>query len=442
MPWRRLALALALPATVGDRLHRDVPASVADQFVVAGSSLIFHIALARWLGASGYGTFVVWQAAILILGGVQVALVLDPMSVLVGGHKATERAQYVKTIVRYQRVLSLALCPACLAVAAVAYSGSLPSNAWLSLLALPAILAQAFYRRAAYAVGAPDRALEQGIAFAVVLLAGVYGFRAFEILDVATAFAALALAATVSAVVGAVRLTSASSPGSTSPATLRSIHASHWRLGKWGLAETLVHTMGTTVYAPLIAYFASLADAGAFRAIQILFLPLGHGLVALTLLLLPMLSELRSGLGMARMRQAAKRIVLGLAVIAFAYTALVGAIAPWLVGALYGAGAYGEVLWMAPWLAAAAAFAALSSVFSMVFRAALQPNWVFWTSAARSLSTLSLGLGLALWLGFAGLVVGWAISAAAATSVALWLFVYRWPHSGFDNASAVGGGTQ
>ncbi|MCH8921704.1 MAG: hypothetical protein IIA67_00995, partial [Planctomycetes bacterium] len=53
------------------------------------------------------------------------------------------------------------------------------------------------------------------------------------------------------------------------------------------------------MYAPLIAYFASLADAGAFRAIQILFLPLGHGLVALTLLLLPMLSELRGRFGLA-----------------------------------------------------------------------------------------------------------------------------------------------
>src|SRR2546426_3951545 len=83
--------------------------ATADQGLISGANFFLNILLARWLSPAGYGAYALVFYIVLLLTSVHQALVLEPMSVLGGALESLERPDYVRTLLRMNAILGIAL---------------------------------------------------------------------------------------------------------------------------------------------------------------------------------------------------------------------------------------------------------------------------------------------------------------------------------------------
>lgn len=245
---------------------------LADQAVISATNFITVIVLARALTPSDLGAFVLAYTGLLLLNGLQTALVTQPHNVLGQARSGPAYATYTSTSGVAQLGLALPLGGLALAAAAVAHAAGSATAAGILLALVPAIVTwqvQEFARRVLYT----ERRL--GAALLADLLS--YGGQAAVLVAlaaagrVAPAGAILVVAATsaLGAAFGGWKIRS-SLVRQFDRAALRE----NWEFGKWLGAAIAASWLAGHLYVYLSAIVLGPTATGALRATQVILGPL------------------------------------------------------------------------------------------------------------------------------------------------------------------------
>ena len=162
--------------------------------------------LARWVSPAEYGVFAITFSLFLLVSGLHVALILEPMNVLGAARPVSELGRYIGSLVQAHFLLTapISLILAAAAVVARDRNASLAGALGALAAVVPFLLLQWLLRQACYVQTRPDLAVRGSLVYVVALAAtfavlspvtGMLGplQAAFPALGVASLAAAVAL---------------------------------------------------------------------------------------------------------------------------------------------------------------------------------------------------------------------------------------------------------
>lgn len=247
--------------------------AVADQSVVSLVNFAANLALIRWGTQMEYGLFVAAQAVLLFMVGIHGALITTPMTVTLPRERGEHRGQWFLPLAVWP-----SLVPGVIGLAAIfAVQGI--ANWGLSLMPLAvgvsvasiAVLLREFMRAWFYSALQPATVLVMDIAYAAILLGGIW---LLMVNDPLTALGMVWILAVAAAVVGILalgmtlrHLGSGQKPEWTS--CLRVM-----KLGRWGVFGSIVTWCQTQSYIYLLMAFVGVSATARASASRIFFSPL------------------------------------------------------------------------------------------------------------------------------------------------------------------------
>ena len=401
--------------------------SIADQAIVSGANFALNILLARWLSPAEYGAFAIAFSILLFLSGFHNALILEPMSVIGPSQYREDLARYLGINLWIHGGITFGLSIILVffgVILNVMGNSRLISSLFGLSLAVPFILLYWLFRRACYLKTRPELAFKGSIFYTFILLLGLFGiwlgdwispFNAFLIMALASAGVSFTFWSLL-----AIRIKDVSSAG-TNPGLKVVLHQ-HWDYGKWVVGSSFVYWGAGAIYLPLIGVFAGLEEAGAFKAIQNLILPLGQTLTALGLLFIPRVSALSVSHGKVYLKRFSVRMSSIMVVIALIYVFIFILTGQQLIKILYCQEYYSQFLWLIPYIGVLAIIGAAQGGFSIALKATKRPDAIFWSQGGGSLATLTVGIFLLWQWGIRGAAVGYLISA----TIAMPILIYFW----------------
>lgn len=415
-----MALAEAERGRAG--LLRAALASLIEQGTGSGTNLLLNVLLARWLAPAEYGAFAVALAVHYAVGGLYLALVVEPMGVIAPRRYRERLPEYLGALLRAHVVASALAALGFTALAGgLAVVGSRVAPSALALAAAaPLMLLQWLFRHACYALSKPRVALAGAVAYAVALLAPVAGLRVAGAHGAITAAGALGLMAVASGAASAVMaaVLGVRVREGARFAVEEGLAAQHWRFGRWIAAATTVHGVGTGMLTPLVGGILGLEASGALRVLQNLFLPLQQAVSAIGMLALPIVARRAAEGGVAAARSATLRLLAVELAVSGAYAAcaaLFGQAALRLVYQRADYVAYGAML---PLLGVSMTVAAASQAFAISLRATERPDAILWSKVA-TLAAVAVAVPLVPRLGLRGALAG-LVAGGLAEAAVLW----------------------
>ncbi|MGD9245552.1 MAG: oligosaccharide flippase family protein [Desulfobacterales bacterium] len=391
--------------------------AVMDQGLFASSNFILNILLARWLTTTEYGAFAVAYTIFLLLGTFHTALITEPMLVFGSGKYKDCFFQYLRVLLRghwmFTSIVGLIFAAAALVFALTSHNPLTPALFGLTI-AGPFILFQWLMRRACYVNLQPQFAAYTGAVYMAVMLVGAYGLYHFTWLGAATALGIMAIASLVSGMWLVKRLITIQE--SRYSVTLQqNSRQDHWNYGKWALGTAMLTWIPGNINYLLLPIWGNLQDAGAYRALLNLFLPVMHITTALGGLLIP---TFVNAIGSTKFSKLICRLLILFVITPTIYWLVLGLTAEPLIKFLY-AGKYvqfSKLLWIAGLIPIIAAVVAVSGA---VLRALELPNKVFIAYACSTATMLTIGVSLLIMLGVSGALIGWLLSYAVTGAVLL-----------------------
>jgi len=285
-------------------------------------------------------------------------------------------------------------------------------------LTLPTLLLYWLARQGAYLLGRPAVAAFSSGLYAALVVAGAAGL---VVSGRASAWSFFLVQGGAGLVAGAVGLHRLGVRGrhltvGNFRAQARRLGRAQWEYGRWVLASAVVDWGATAAFAPLLAAFISLPAAGAFRALEQLFLPVTRVLQAGVLLAIPELARRFADQGARALRRPGL-ILTGVSLLALAAWSVVPLAAPErVVEVVFGAEyvAYSPLVF---WIAVATAFTTVRLWLDALSRAAVAPKLSFFAQLAATAVILVLARGLLEAYGAVGAAYLAAGSAAAGAFV-------------------------
>ena len=389
--------------------------AVMDQGLFATSNLILNILLARWITPAEYGAFTVSYTIFLLLGTFHTALITEPMLVFGSGKYKDCFFQYLRVLLRghclFTTIVGALFAAAALVFAVTTRSHLTPALFGLSI-AGPFILFQWLMRRACYVNMQPQFAAYSGAVYMVLMLLGAYGLYHFAWLGSATALGIMALSSLASGIWLVKKLTPIQE--SRYSGTLqKDSRQDHWEYGKWALGTAMLTWIPGNLNCLLLPIWGNLQDAGAYRALLNLFLPVMHITTAVGGLLIPTFVNVRDS---EKFSKLIYRLFILFIITPTIYWLILGLTAEPLIQFLYAEKYvyFSKLLWIAGLIPIIAAVVAVSGA---VLRALELPNKVFIAYAWSTATTLTIGVGLLIMLGVKGALIGWFLSYAVAGAV-------------------------
>jgi len=240
-----------------------------DQLVVSGSNFITGFLLARFLGAEGYGQYVLAYGFLLFVSGLQVALVISPMMITGPKLEAQESKAYYRSLFTLQMIFNL------IAGGGVYLLGSTIGEIYpewnIADLAMPlaaatvCFLTQDYFRRYFIANHQSGVALFNDILF--------HGFRVISLIYIGhylelnsdLAFRILVISSFIPFLVGAISIYT--SKGYTKDVrNYKTIFVEQWHFGKWLIANNLSYWGSSQLVVYMVAALVSVASVGAMNA--------------------------------------------------------------------------------------------------------------------------------------------------------------------------------
>ncbi len=316
---------------------------LADQTLISVTNLATMLILARTLGSSEFGVFVLAYTALLFLNGIQVALVTQPHNVLGQNRPVGDYVRYTSSTALGQVVLSATLSAGAMAGALAATSFSARAAAILLALA-PAIAAwqlQEFVRRVLYTEGR----LETAFAVDLVSYGGQVGtlLTLVSLTEIGAPSALYVVGATsaVGAALGGWKIRH-SLGRSADAAGLRE----NWIFGRWLAAALAASWLAGQLYIYLTAAMLGAAAAGGLKAAQIVLGPLNTFFLFLFTILPIGYARTRSRTGEAGLHRALTLTYAATAPFVLVYCLAVAILANPILRLLYGAtySRYGTVV--------------------------------------------------------------------------------------------------
>lgn len=276
----RLRRLLGRAGVGGRRPLRYALLGLADQSLIAATSFVTLVLVARAAGPSGFGAFVLVYALLQYGASLQTALITQPHNVLAPRDPAAY-VRYTSATARRQALLAGGAAAA-LAAAGGALAAAGSGAAPLVAAAAPALLAwQAleYVRRVLYTEG------RLGAAVAVDGLA--YGGQAAAVLALAAA-GSLSGPAALLAMAAALGAGAAAGAWATRASFRRGARADlgeHWAFARWLAGATSAYWLSAQIYPLLAAVVLGTEATGLMKAAFVLLGPLNVILILLDTLL-------------------------------------------------------------------------------------------------------------------------------------------------------------
>ena len=290
MSWiRSLSLRLSRPEV--RRITASSSLAVADQFLFALSQLIVNLGLARSLTPSDYGAFTLAYTTLLLFGTAHTALLTEPLMVFGSSKYTSSFRHYLKLLLAGHAIVTATFGLLLAAISALLYSSAVSLSTALMYVGLsgPFLLLPWLLRRACYVRLLAHAAALAGALHCGAMLVGLLWLANVGWLSIGSAFLLMAGSSLAASLLMVMFLRSAQRPEPTPPA-VKEVAVDHWHYGRWALGSGLLTWLQWSIYYFLLPHFATVAEAGALKAIMNLVLPVLHGYTALSMVLLPALS--------------------------------------------------------------------------------------------------------------------------------------------------------
>lgn len=401
-----------LPAapTIGHAV-RSAGWGVVDQGVYSLTNLVLTVLVATSVDAERFGAFAAVYATYLLVYGLVEGSVGNTFAVVYSGTPAARWRPALARAAGSAIVAGLVVGGA--SAAAGLLVGGPFGEAMVAFAAiLPALLLQAVWRTAFFAVGEPRRAVVNDLLWAVSQLAALAVVLGLGHDEVAWLVAAWGAGAVVGALVGVVQLGVRPAPSGT----VRWLRE-HRHLGLRFSGEFFVLYGSSQVVLLAIGPWAGLDEVGALRGAQVLFGPVQALLLSMRFALTPVF---------VRVRRSDPRRLVGAAVLAS--LALAGLALVWGLALLALPDAAGEALLGDSWAAARTVVPAMT--FQVVALGTMFGPFTGLRAREDAAATLRIGTATAVGILVLGLLgadatgatgAQWGISAAVAVGATrLW----------------------
>ena len=366
--------------------------SIVDQGLLSGANFTLSICYARWLVPADYGLFSILQSAFLLLSSFHGALILEPMSVF--GPRAISASRYFSAVFFLHAALTLSASVA-LAVGSLLCPASLTVPLRSLALSLPLILSFWLYRRRCYVEGRPARAIVASLTYGGLILVVLFATRLRATSSLG--FLIMALAALVASLLLMKREDTLHLHG------LAEVNRDHWKFGRWLAGVGLLGWLGTSFFSPLVAFYAGLIGAAAYRSAENLTLPLGQIVAAGSLLLTPRLALLSVERGADWMRRSVWKITALTTLLAIVYAAILAFAGHPLLTLFYGTRLQSASVTILPLLGLAVASRAIGDLGAGVgLRVCHRTDAMLWATLAGSTISITAGVLLMPRLGILG----------------------------------------
>jgi O-antigen/teichoic acid export membrane protein len=273
-------------------------------------------------------------------------------------------------------------------------------------------------RRVCYVESRPGHALLLSTLYAIGVTAGLTWLYTTGSLSAFSAFMVFGIAGFIVSLPMVARAC-LRRPGSAEP-TIEASVRQHLDYGRWSLGESIAFALGASILPLAIAYLMTVGDAGKFRAVQILFLPLTHLTAGLGLMLLPMMSRLRVAAEVDHYVGRARTLLALFVALAVVYVTPILVFGNGLLTLIYGNAAYLDLVSLLPYLALSGVAGAASAAMMIVLRSSERPDLVFVATVAGSVAMLTIGIATIAAYGLAGIAAALILNSGVTAVVLAW----------------------
>jgi len=392
--------------------------SLLDQGLLSGANFVVAICFARWMTAPAYGSFTISFSIFMLVTGIHNALVVDPVAVVGAKDFSGKAFAYLRGAERIH-------CTACavLSLLGLALSGVLMNQhrelaqaVAAMAVASFAILLASLWRRGCYLREDSAGAAMGSAAYLATGVAGLFAARHWAWLSPGVPFAIMAAASTTALLVIRWRGSSGNTPVALAPLLRR-----NWQYGRWLALSAGLVWMAELAYPVLIGMRKGPGPTAAFRAAELMVMPMYQSLSAVVLPLQPWVSRRVGSEGPSVLRGfVAKGVLLvGTLSTLYALAVLIGAatLVPWLYPSGLAGPVMAALLPMCVWLI-------LRSIHDVVIstglRALERTRIVFVASLVGAVLTLSAGVAaISLW-GAPGAATARALGTLVQLAILYW----------------------
>jgi O-antigen/teichoic acid export membrane protein len=201
----------------------------------------------------------------------------------------------------------------------------------------------------------------------------------------------------------------------------------HWKYSRWVLVTALVFQLTSQMYYWLSAGILSVKETGDLRAMYNLVGPVDQVMIAMSFLVLPMMSRRAASRGVAGVLPVWKAYCGGSLLVTGGFVACVNLFGKPVMHFLY-AGKFDDVAPLLGMLALLPVVMAIGNTMNSALKAVEKPKLVFYAYLCSGSITVLLGAPLVTHFGLRGVVYGLLLSAGAYTvalAVGLLSSVYR-----------------
>lgn len=304
--------------------------AIADQALLSLANFIAGVLMLRRVSDADYGLYVLVTSALLLVTGMQIALISCPMAVMAAKKEASDRLGMSVDLLRRQYVVWLPSAPVSLLVCATfcwqghSYAGT--AGIIVTCVALLTV-AREHLRQMLLLYTMPGLLLTTDAVYAVVLLGGTYAATRSR-LPVHLAILGIGTATLLSTLTSMSLFRQAVGWGARSyKGALREV----WRLGKWGLAGSVLTWLHWQGFFYLLAALKGANMVAGVAAARLLLMPINLLLTGASQLLLPMASRWQDRNGTSEVVR--RMIVIGALIFgaALCYFSVTWAFRTWIV---------------------------------------------------------------------------------------------------------------
>jgi O-antigen/teichoic acid export membrane protein len=397
---------------------RHVGYSIADQALAVGGMFLANVALARTQSKGEYGIFALSYSLFTFLAGLHNGAILETYTVYGSGRYRSRFTEYAWLLWRSNAWMGLVLTATIGIAWGVLYWAKPPlaSPTILGLaLACGFLLTGSFVRRTFYIRRRPDLAARFSLVFFAMCTALLWLAIRVRLLNGFTVFAITAVAWIIAGVFLAHEL-----PGRTAARVSFTegepgYWSEHWKYSRWVLVTALVFQLTNQMYYWLSAAILSVKETGDLRAMINLVGPVDQVLIAMSFLVLPMMSRRAAVRGVAGLLPVWKAYCAGSVVITGGFAACVNLFGKSVMHFLY-AGKFDDVAPLLGLLALLPVVMSIGNSMNNAIKSFEKPKFVFYAYVCSGSTTVLLGIPLVTHFGLRGVVYGLLLSAVLYTA--------------------------
>jgi len=391
--------------------------SIADQALAVGGMFLANVALARTQSKEEYGIFALSYSVFTLLSGLHNAAILETYTVYGSGRYDLRFAEYARLLWRTNAIMGLGLTVTFSIIWGV-LAWTKPAFASPTILGLAltcgVLLTATFVRRTFYIRRRPDLAAEFSLMFFTICAVLIWLSIRIRIFSGFYAFMIAALAWIAAGVFLGRELPGKAGSGTQFTEVEPKYWSEHWKYSRWVLVTALVFQLTSQGYYWLSAGILSVKETGDLRAMYNLLAPVDQVFVAMSLLVLPMMSHRWASGGMAGLLRLWKAYAAGCLLVTCIFAACVNLFGKQVMHILY-AGKFDDVAPLLGNLALLPVVMGIGNALNDTIKAAEKPKLVFYAYLCSGGTTVLLGVPLAIHFGFRGIVYGILLSATANT---------------------------